>query len=190
MGEQMKELQGYVNDMLAVETELHAAFRRQKADAGLKKFPAAHQLVARTEEVIDQHLESLKRCATRLGGESALKQAVGSVLGAAAGLYDKIRGDAKVSRVLRDDNTALTFASVSYQMLHTTALAMRDEATADLALKHMRDLTPIIMDSSQILTEVLVEELSQEGKAPLDRSVVDEANRHTREAWSQGSTLH
>src|SRR5262245_48657139 len=59
MGQQMKELQSYVNDMLAVETELHASFRRQKTDDRIKKYAAAYQLVARTEDVIDKHLDAL-----------------------------------------------------------------------------------------------------------------------------------
>jgi hypothetical protein len=185
----MKELQGYVNDMLAVETELHSAFRRQKNDATVKKFPEAHRLVVRTEEIIDNHLAALKQCAERLGGKSTMKEAVGSVMGAAAGLYSKVRSDDKVSRVLRDDNAALSFATVCYEMLHTTALALHDTATANMALEHFKDYTPLIVDASQILPVVIVEELSREAKVPVDRTVAEEAIRHTREAWSQ-SMVH
>ena len=190
MTDQMKELQGHVNDMLAVETELHAAFRRQKGDAGIKRNAAAHQFVSRTEDTIDDHLAALKRCAERLGGESVLKKAVGGVMGAAAGLYGKVRSDDKVSRVLRDDHAALSFASVCYEMLHTTALAMRDSATADLALSHLKHFTPLIVDLSRMLPEVLVEELSDEGKIPFDRSVAEDAARNTRDAWANASTMH
>lgn len=187
MSDQVKELQTYVNDMLAVETELHAAFRRQKEQENLKRYGTAHQLVSRTEETIDRHLAALKRCAERVGGESTLKRAVGSVLGAAAGVFDKLRGDAPVSRVLRDDNTALTFACNCYEMLHTTALALRDEATAQMALAHFKDYTPLIVDFSRMMPEVLIEELAQDGRVTFDRSLAQEAVRNTQEAWAQAS---
>ena len=60
MTDQMNELQGYVNDMLAVETDLHEVFRRQKSDERVKKFPAAQQYLSRVEEMIDQHLAALR----------------------------------------------------------------------------------------------------------------------------------
>jgi len=80
MSDQMKLLQGYVNDMLAVETELHEAFRRQKRDnTGLRRFTVAHQIVSRTEDTIDRHLSALRDALKRLGSdESTLKKAVGT----------------------------------------------------------------------------------------------------------------
>lgn len=187
MAEQLEALQGYVNDMLAVEREIHQAFSRQKHDEGLKEFATAHQLIARIEDTIDRHLVELQRCLERLGtSESALKKAVGSVMGAMAGLYDQVRDD-KVSRIVRDDNTALTFAVVCYEMLHTTALAMKDQQTAELALKLLKDYTPLIMGLSDVLPSVIVRELSEEGTIAADESVAREAVRHTREAWSQSA---
>lgn len=62
-----------------------------------------------------------------------------------AGVVDEIR-DETVSRMVRDDLAALNFAAACYQMLHTTALAMHDKPLADLALKHLEDFAPLIMD--------------------------------------------
>ena len=89
------DLHGYVTDMLAVETELHNAFRRQKEDDHVRRYPAAHEVITETEEIIDQHMAALRDCAVSLGGgESPLKKAVGGLLGKMAGLYDKVRSDA------------------------------------------------------------------------------------------------
>jgi hypothetical protein len=189
--QQLDILQGYVNDMLAVEKEIHQAFSHQKHDQKPQKFPAAGQLIARIEDTIDRHIEELEQCQQRLGAdESALKKAVGAVMGAAAGLYDRIRQDDSVSRMLRDDYAALCFAIVCYEMLHTTALAMRNQTVADMALRHMRDFTPMVTDMSDVIPHVLVEELASEGKLPLDRSVAERAAENAREAWMQGSSLH
>jgi hypothetical protein len=179
----MHDLADYVNDMLAVEREIHQAFSRQKRDDDVKVYTAAHQLIARVEDTIDRHIEALAICLRRLGAdESMMKKAVGAAMGFAAGLFDKIRDD-KVSRILRDDYAALSFASVCYQMLHTTALAMKETETAELALRHLKDFTPQIVDLSEVLPQTLVEELTREGKIPANATVVREAVRNTRAAW-------
>lgn len=188
MASDTKALQGYVNDMLAVETEIHGALRRQKNDERIKSNAVAHQLVSRAEDMIDRHLEGLRTCIERLGGsESLMKKAVGGVLGAAAGVYDKVRTDASVSRALRDDYTALSFATVCYEMLHTTALAMHQQDTAELALHHIKDIAPFIIDVTELLPQVVVDELSAEGNGTIDRTVAPQAARNTLEAWNSAS---
>jgi ferritin-like metal-binding protein YciE len=185
----MDILQGYVNDMLAVERQLHQALRRHKEHEPLRKFAAAKQLVARIEDTIDRHLVDLEACLRRLGGDdSALKKAVGTFLGFAAGIYDKVRTEDNVSRILRDDHTALNFACVCYQMLHTTALAMKDSQTADLALRNLTDFTALVRDLSDTLPGVLLEELAQQRKIAPDPGIAAEAVRHTREAWMHDPT--
>lgn len=139
MTEQMDILQGYVNDMLAVEHEMHQAFRRQKHSDTPSSHPESARLIARIEDTIDAHIAELKRALESLGGsESMLKSAVGKALGAAAGIYNQVRSD-RVSTMVRDDLTALNFAVACYQMLHTTALALHDQPLADTALRHIED---------------------------------------------------
>ncbi len=190
MTDQIKSLQGYVNDMLAVESELHEAFRRQKKEnAELRRFTAAHQIVERTEDTIDRHLAALRDVLKRLGTEeSTLQKAVGGVLGAAAGLYDKLRSDATVSRVLRDDYAALSFATIGYEMLHTTALAMKDGQTADLAITHLKEYAPLIMALGDALPAVLIDELATDGTVSADRGIATQAVRNTHEAWASATT--
>ena len=187
---QNEMLVGYMNDMLAVERELHAVFRRQKEDARVKRYPNSAALLARIEDTIDEHLRGLGQGLQRLGGdESMLKKAVGAVLGVAGGLYDAVRTDDKVSRMLRDDYTALNFATICYEMLHTTALALREKQTADLALAHLKDFTPLIVELSDEMPRLLIRELTDEGKTPADANAAEQAARNTREAWS-GASAH
>jgi ferritin-like metal-binding protein YciE len=187
MAETMDTLRGYVNDMLAVERDIHAAFRRHKEDRGAKTYPEAAAVLQTIEDRIDLHIASLERGLERLGeGESSLKAAVGAVLGAVAGVYGKLRDD-RVSRMLRDDYTALCFACVCYEMLHTTALALGHREIADLALEHLRDYTPSVMALGELLPEVVTEELRREGKIAAGEPVARVAAENTREAWRSGS---
>jgi hypothetical protein len=190
MSEQMEILQGYVNDMLAVEQEIHQAFRRQKHSDKPMVNPEAAQLIGRIEDTIDTHIAELKRALERLGGsESTLKKAVGAALGAVTGLYDQVR-DETVSRMVRDDLAALNFAVACYQMLHTTALAMHDKPLADVALRHLEDFAPLIMDLSDVLPSVVLSELVRSGKVAADQTVAQEATRNTRNAWLQSASVH
>ena len=188
--QQLDILQGYVNDMLAVEKEIHQAFSHQKHDQKPQKFPAAGQLIARIEDTIDRHIEELEQCQQRLGAdESALKKAVGAVMGAAAGLYDRIRQDDSVSRMLRDDYAALCFAIVCYEMLHATALAAGKRDIADLALRHLQDYAQLVMSIGDLLPHALVRELAREGKLPDDRDAAARAVENTRKAWASGPAM-
>lgn len=186
MADERRELNSYLNDMLGVERELHGAFRRHKRDEHVQQYTAAKRVVDEAEDRIDRHIAALEDAVRRYGGESTAKKAVGAVMGAAAGLLDKARDD-KVSRILRDDYTALSFASVCYEMLHTTALAMQDAATADLALRHLRDYTPMVMQIGEVLPGVITDELTREGKVSAAPGAADQAVRNTRSAWSEAS---
>ena len=133
------------------------------------------------------HVASLERQLARMGsGESTVKAAVGAVLGAVAGVYGKIRDD-RVSRILRDDYTALCFATVCYEMLHTTALAVGHGEVANLALSHLRDYTPAVMAIAQLLPEVITDELTREGKMSGNGSIARLAAKNVQDAWQQPS---
>ena len=187
MDDMMDTLRGYVNDMLAVERDIHAAFRRHKEDRGAKTYPEAARVLQQIEDRVDVHVASLQRCLERLGdGESTLKAAVGAVLGAVAGVYGKLRDD-RVSRMLRDDYTAICFACVCYEMLHTTALALGHDEVAKLALEHLRDYAPGVMALGEVVPKVVTKELEREGKLRGGgESVAHRAAENTREAWRSG----
>lgn len=179
-------LRGYVGDMLAVERDLHAAFRRHKDDRSVRTYPAVQRLLADIEDRIDDHIRALERVLERFGdATSGLKAAVGAVLGAVAGIYGKLRDD-KVSRMLRDDYTALCFAVACYEMLHTTALALDDGELAELALGHMQDFTPAVMAIGLVLPNVVIDELAREGKVAAEGQVARQAADNTRDAWRVG----
>lgn len=178
-------LRPYLADMAAVEKHILEAVERQAKDDGFKKLPQALQLVSRIEGTLRSHVQALESQLEKLPGggvAGAVKGTVTGVLGVFAGLYDKVRSET-ASRGLRDDYTALNLAAVSYTMLHTSALALGEPATADLALRNLKDLAPLIMQLNEAIPEVVVRELVEQGK-PFDASIVQRAVRSTQEAWS------
>jgi hypothetical protein len=180
-------LHGYLTDMAAVEQHIHEAVERQLKTEAISEYPEAQRVVEELRTTLERHLSTLRREAESGGSEGvdfveAVKKAVSGALGLVAGLYDRIRTD-KVSRMIRDDYTATSLAAVSYQMLHTTALGLKNDRVADMALNHLKDLTPILVQLSEIVCTVVAQELAREEKI-FDGTVGERAINNTHEAWS------
>jgi hypothetical protein len=92
--------------------------------------------------------------------------------------------------MLRDDYTALCFATVCYEMLHTTALSLGHGEVANLALSHLRDYTPAVMALTELLPEVMTDELRREGKMQGNGSIARLAAQNVLEAWRVNAPSH
>jgi len=186
MHDNREALRPYIADMLAVEKHIVEALERQQKDDDIKQFPNAAQLVNRSLEVLRGHVQTLDSHLQGFDGggtAGAVKGAVTGVMGAIAGVYDKIRKDT-ASRALRDDYTALSLATISYTMLHATALGLRQGATADLALRHLQSLTPLIMELSEIIPSIVLKELSFEAYE-IETGLAQQAVRNTQQTWAR-----
>ncbi|MDX1663097.1 MAG: hypothetical protein R3272_04840 [Candidatus Promineifilaceae bacterium] len=183
MSKREDTIQQYVSDMLAVERHIHEAVRRQKDDNRLQSFPEASAVINHAEEMLDLHIAALESHLESVGGDPAApaKEAITAALGVAAGLLDKVRTQ-KVSKMLRDDYTALSLAAISYHMLHTTGVALGAPGTADLALRHLKDWTPIITRISHVVHGVVAKELADDG-LPVAAGAAVESERAAQEAW-------
>lgn len=179
-------LNGYATDMAAVETHIAEAIERQLASDETQRYPSAVATLSTLHTTLRAHVDALEQynSGTEGGGiAEAVKEAVTGALGVAAGVYDMLRGTDKVSRMVRDTYTATSLAAVSYHMLYTTALGLKDDRLAGLALANLRGLTPLMVDLSKVVCTVVAAELTAEGKL-IDPTVADEAIAATQEAWS------
>jgi hypothetical protein len=178
-------LQGYLTDMAAVEQHIHEALERQLKGEALNPYPEARRVVEELRSTLERHVDVLHRENEGADGKDVvemIKRAVGGALGFFAGLYDKVRTD-KASRMIRDNYTATSLACISYQMLHTTALGLKNDRVADLALNHLKDLTPLLVELSEVVCTVVARELAAEEKV-FDGTVGEQAISNTHEAWS------
>jgi len=174
----------YVNDVLALERDIKESVALQMASAVDLHNPDAtaflHQLALSTSA---RH-ESLVELSHALGsGAGALKETLAAAAGFLTGLYGKVRKHA-VSRILRDDYTALSLACTAYSMLYTTGVALRSEPTATLALNHLRAVTPLLMTLSHIIPGVVVAELTVDFPE-LNQEASAAGRDATASAWSQ-----
>ncbi|HTG31784.1 MAG TPA: hypothetical protein VLB76_02545 [Thermoanaerobaculia bacterium] len=184
MKDNREALRPYLADMSAVEKHILEAVERQRDDDDIKQFPEALQLVGRIESTLKSHLQTLDRQLEGYSGggaAGAVKEAVTGVLGAIAGVYDKVRKDT-ASRALRDDYTALSLASVSYGMLHTTALGLSQGTVAELAKSNLEEINSLIMELGLSIPRVVLKELSFEGYS-IDTGAADLAVKNLEETW-------
>lgn len=180
-------LNGYVTDMVAVEKHILEAVERQLTNDETRQYQVAWTALGDLKVTLARHVQALEAYNETTPGGGVLekvKEAATGALGVAAGLYNQVRQTDAVSRSVRDTYTALGLATVSYEMLFTTALALKEQSLADVALRHLEDLTPHAIELSRVVCLVVVEELTNEDKT-LDPSVGPEAVRRTREAWQQ-----
>ena len=180
-------LRQYLSDMVALDEHITEALKRQIEDERMEQFSEARQAVTTTKNTLETHISGLKRQLETLGGEESgpIKEAVSAVAGIAAGLYDKVRHD-PVSKMLRDDYTAISLASISYTMLHATALAFKRPVIADLALGYLKDTSPLVIELSKVIPPVVVKDLS-DNEVTVDMSAGEEAVRRTQEAWNNAA---
>ena len=190
MKDNREALRPYLADMVAVEKHILEAVERQRNDDDIKQFPDALQLIGRIESVLQSHVQSLESHLQGYSGggaAGAVKGAVTGVLGAIAGVYDKIRKD-PASRALRDDYTALSLASISNGMLHTTALGLSQGTVAELAQRHLQEINGLIMELGLVIPRIVLKELSFEGY-PIETGLADRAVQAVRDSWNR-SAVH
>lgn len=175
-------LQQYVSDMVAVERNLAAMAKRQLEDVKEESSDAG-RLVLNIRNLSERHAEHLKEQLEALGGDpaSGIKEVVTAGMGAVSGMYEKMRSEAP-SKMVRDDYAALNMAAIGYTMLHTTGLALGDHATAELAMRHLRHYTPLIMEINQIIPQLVVADLSNDVEG-IDALSAQQARANTQEAW-------
>ena len=179
-------LNSYVTDMAAVEGHILAAVERQLDSDDTATYPDAVRVLTSLKTKLQSHVSALEAYNERTEDgdvKEALKDAVGNVLGVVAGFWDQVRQTDKVSRMLRDSYTATSLAAVSYHMLYTSALALKADDLAALALRNLEDLTGLIGDLSEVVCTVVAAELTDEDKT-IDPNVGREAIAATQKAWA------
>ena len=183
-------LQKHSSDMLALQKHILEALDGQLTSEDVKRLPEVKQLIHDVRVVVNGQVTELEEFMTSIGGEveSFLKNAVSTTGGVLAGIYDKMR-EHPVSRILRDDYTAMHLAAVAYGMLYTTALTYQESRLADLASTHLRSLTPLAKRIVEVLPPVVAREVQHEGGFAGrngDLAAV-ETRRLLREAWCQAA---
>lgn len=188
MSERIDTIQKHTADQLALQKHILEALSHQRDSTKLKKMPEANELVIKIGRTLERHAQELEEMASTYdASQSMLKKLVSQAFGNVAGLYDQVR-DQQVSRMLRDNYTALSLASMGYTAYHAFGLAVNEDRIADLSLRHLKDLTPLLVEISKRLPSVVVDETKNDHDFPVDVNAAAQAVDNTQEAWAPSVT--
>ena len=182
-------LQTYVSDLLALEQHLAQPIGGQCKSDDIAKYPRALSVVTTIKGQSDAHIAALKMCLERLGGHEAspVKSAWAGLLGGAASAIGAVR-KTKVTKSLRDDYTALSLATMSYTLLHATAVGLGNDSVASLALTGLSDYSRSVMEINQVVPEVVLAELRDDGEN-VATGAADTIRRDTNEIWKSNASV-
>lgn len=182
-------IQTYVSDMLALERHIAQPLKRQLDMEDTQKYAEAHTIVSTLESLTRSHETALTQCLADLGGHEAspIKSAWSGLLGVGAAAIDSVR-KTKVSKNLRDDYTALSLATISYTMLHATAVGLGNTTVADLAQRHLSDYARLVIQINQIIPDVVLQELQDDGET-VATNAAETIRQTTNEVWRSGSDV-
>lgn len=180
-------INSYLTDMLALEEHIAIAVRAQAKD--LQDEPRIlTTILEETLATVEAHIEALKEVIDeREAGAAntvaeAVKRAASVLAGAGAAAVDLVRNE-KVPKDLRDDYTAFSLATVSYVMLVSTAMSLNDQAVSELAQRHLRDYTKVVMKVNNILPSAVIARLREEG-LPAREEQLPAIARTLKDIWS------
>ena len=185
-----KDLKTYVNDMHGLHRHIHQALTHQLADSKVQHESPVLDIVQKLHAYYGRQTELTESHVKRLGSEvgKEVKEAITTALGVAAGLYNRVRKD-PLSRMLRDNYTASSLASISLTMLQTTGLAFKDQQVASYAEGALKELTPLIMRLTEVVPAVVAREL-KEDSPEVDVAVSVQPVQTAREAWEHSPARH
>jgi ferritin-like metal-binding protein YciE len=181
-------IQTYVSDMLALERHIAQPLKRQLDMQDTAKYSGALTVISQLQSLNASHVTALEQCLEQLGGHEAspVKSAWSSLLGAGAAAIDSVR-KTKVSKNLRDDYTAVSLASISYEMLYATSIGLGEATVADLAKRHLADYARVVMQIAQVIPEVVLQELRDDGES-VQTGAAELIRQTTNELWKSQAT--
>ena len=171
----------YLADMVALTGHVYQAIDKQVKET--QDEPDINPLLVRMRDDLEAQTDELRQHLDSLGGKgtSPLKELGASVLGVAAGVIDKLRAE-EVSKMIRDDYTALGLVNISYVMLITTSLACGERNTAELCARNLKETAGYVEELGKVVSYAVVRDLSD--LADLDPNAIEEGQRYYSEAWS------
>ena len=173
----------WLGDIIALESHVEEVMDRQLTLASTStnvatSFKRYHDTVRDSKH----RAEAYQKTYGSTSGNPVIK-AGSNLLGKAAGMIDKMRNDS-ASKALRDDYTAYNHLAIAYTMLHTTALALNDSATAKFAEQGLTTYAGLVQDINQIISDAVIADMAVNDDAPSpDASVMQEARKTINRAW-------
>lgn len=159
-----RTLTTYVGDLHALLEHMLEPFERQLDLT--KDSPEAREVVQQLVDTTRKNSAALDQRVKELGHTEknitdSLKTGIAELFGVAAGVIDAVRPQ-QVSKSLRDDYTVTNHAIIASIMLQTTALALNDQKTADLASDVLSDFVGNAQAIASVMPTLVIQDISDD----------------------------
>ena len=181
-------IQQYVGDMVSLEGHIEQALDSQMGS--FQDDPQFGQYIRLFHGAVKQHRDQLRDHLKTLGGSEThpVKEGVSTLFGLAAGAIDKLRSE-RLAKALRDDYTVFNLAAIGYTMLHTTALALGYQETAQIAERYLRDYASFVQQINQFIPDVVLDDFGPDVPVQ-NRSAPELTRQMANEVWRSTSPGH
>jgi hypothetical protein len=178
-----EQVHGYIADLKSVENHTLNAVKKQKEAKGAKSDEEAYALLQHIEKALSMQVEKLDKAASRFGSSttSNVKNTLTGITGTIAGMIDQARKD-PVSKLMRDNYTAIAMITSGHTMLKTVALIIEDEDLQHLAGNSLKELAQITTEISRYLPLAVARELVDNDKEA--NRIGHTAMEKTQKAWN------
>jgi len=174
-------LKQQISEQIALEEHLCKVLEEQLIEFDDDIFSEAKNTLEKAVEVLEKNYSSLNETLDKLEENSSNPYA-----GNGVSLYHFSNHNSKnriISKMLRDDYSALNLITISNTLLHTTALALDSEEIANLALNNLKLLAPIVVRLGELVPNIAIKELNFKNPK-IDLKTFEIALKNTKDAWS------
>ncbi|MDD2943938.1 MAG: hypothetical protein PHC51_13355 [bacterium] len=184
MNIQEQILKAELREQIALEEDLCRKFESQISEIESDEFLDAKELLTNASKVLEGHYNKLNELLDTLEIEDSNghRTAVVTVSDSIETADKNLRQKRNISKILRDDYSALNLVTISNTILHTTALALDNSAVADVSLQHLANLAPYVVRVGELVPRVLARELRSQSLG-VDMAVAEAALVNVKLAW-------
>ena len=181
-------LKQYLGEQIGLEEHIYSIIEQQISEIDEKDFSDAKSLLIETKQVLERHFLPLNEMLDHLERDAVTdrEKVVGSNGTGFKNPGDKDQKNGRISRILRDDYSALNLITMGNTLLHTTALALDCQKVAVIALKHLQNLAPLVVKIGKLAPQMVARELRAESPK-IDLSVAQIALKNTQLVWREAS---
>ncbi len=173
----------HISEQIALEEHLYKLMGDQIELMSESEFEEARNTLRKICEILERHFVPLNELLNKLELGSNNKAVIGNGISHGHS-YDHKHPGQNISRMLRDDYSALNKVTMSNTLLHTMALALDSEEIANVALKHLENLTPFVVKIGELVPEVVTKELAALSST-INLLAAQTALKNTKDAWKR-----
>jgi hypothetical protein len=178
----------YVSKQIALEEHLFKIIEDQISEINELEYNDAKVLLKKTSQILEYNFISLNEQLDKIERDTfcSRKKTVERNQKTLQKESPTEQENKRTSRILREVYSTLNLITISNTQLHTTALALDSVDVANLALKNLKTLAPLVVLIGELIPDIVTRELYSVIPT-IDLSVAQRALVNTKLAWKRSA---